>query len=167
MTLLIAYGNPGRGDDGLGIAFANWAAGEQFEGLEILAGFQLTVEHALAVSKADQVVFVDAAIDLEEGCRISALEPSSDYAVDSHNLHPATVLKLADLLFGTAPPSHLLMIGGTSFDVLHDSLSPHAERNLDLAKKRFSDWIVQDAARSGRITPSAMDLDVAVSGLPE
>ena len=64
-TLLIGYGNPGRGDDGLGPAFARRIAARQLPGITIDIDYQLTVDHALMISEAETVVFADAALDAE------------------------------------------------------------------------------------------------------
>ncbi|MDJ0822728.1 MAG: hydrogenase maturation protease [Paracoccaceae bacterium] len=140
MTLLIGYGNPGRGDDGLGPSFAAWAAEQDLAGLEVISDFQLKVEHAMTVADAARVIFVDSSVDGAVGCDLAPLEPSQDFAIDSHRLHPAALLSLAKLMFNATPPAYLLAIHGTDFDMLHDGLSPQAEDNFALAKDRFLGW---------------------------
>ncbi|EAV45491.1 Ni,Fe-hydrogenase maturation factor [Stappia aggregata IAM 12614] len=60
--LLIGYGNPGRGDDGLGPALSEAIAARSLPGLEVDTDYQLVAEHALAVSSHDVVIFADAEI---------------------------------------------------------------------------------------------------------
>ena len=62
---LIGYGNPGRGDDGLGPAFAAWAETQAFPGVAVKTDYQLTVDHALLIAEAKRVVFVDAMMNAE------------------------------------------------------------------------------------------------------
>ena len=148
MTLLLGYGNPGRGDDGLGPAFADWAAARSIAGLKVITCFQLTVEHAMAVSEANRVVFVDASIDCKGGHSLTRLGPARTGQIDSHRLNPAAVLRLAELMFGAVPPAWMLAIGGTSFDALSDKFSEQAERNRAGAKLGFLDWYGQQAAQA-------------------
>ncbi len=145
MTLLIGYGNPGRGDDGLGPAFATWAAEQALPGLTVITDFQLKVEHAMAVAKARRVLFVDSSVDCPEGSTLAPLAPSQAFKIDSHRLHPAAVLSLANLMFDATPPAFLLAIGGTSFDILRDGLSAEAESNLARAKDLFQSWFEGEA----------------------
>ena len=49
-TLLIGYGNPGRGDDGLGPAFARRIAARGLPGVTVEIDYQLTVDHALMIA---------------------------------------------------------------------------------------------------------------------
>ena len=72
-NLLIGYGNPGRGDDGLGPAFARRMAARELPALRVEIDYQLTVEHALMISAARTVVFVDAALDAAP--RLPAVPP--------------------------------------------------------------------------------------------
>ncbi len=140
MSLLIGYGNPGRGDDGLGPEFAKWASAQALPGLDVIVDFQLKVEHAISVASASRVLFVDACTDSEEAFSLSQLTPSEAIHIDSHSLHPTAVLSLARLLFDATPPAHVLAITGTRFEMLHDELSMVAHRNLAEAKKGFLNW---------------------------
>ena len=54
--LLIGYGNPGRGDDGLGPELARRVAQRRLPGLTVEIDYQLTVDHALQVAGVDAVV---------------------------------------------------------------------------------------------------------------
>ena len=52
-ALLIGYGNPGRGDDGLGPAFAQRIADKKLPGLSVEIDFQLMADHSLTISQHD------------------------------------------------------------------------------------------------------------------
>ncbi len=58
MIRLIGYGNPGRGDDGLGPALAAHLMEEP--DIVVTSDYQLTVDHALLLADAQIVVFADA-----------------------------------------------------------------------------------------------------------
>ena len=51
--LLIGYGNPGRGDDGLGPALAEAIEQKQYADVEVDIDFQLNVEDAYALEGRD------------------------------------------------------------------------------------------------------------------
>lgn len=148
--LLIGYGNPGRGDDGLGPAFAERIALARLPGVEVSVDYQLTVDHVLPVSTAERVVIVDAEIGLDAPYRLGPLAPAASGDLTSHSLSPGEVLALARLLYGHAPDSHLLGIAGVEFGEIREGLSARAAANLDLAESFFLDWLVvlrPDAAR--------------------
>jgi hydrogenase maturation protease len=152
--LVIGYGNAGRGDDGLGPAFAERIAALRPVGCRIDIDYQLTVEHALQVAEAEIVVFVDAMIDGDAPYRFSRVSADSAADLTSHSLQPEAVLTLADLLYDTAPEAFVLGIRGESFGAVAEGLSAAASANLDLAEAFFLDWLA--ARRSvGAATPRA------------
>ena len=55
--LLIGYGNPGRGDDGLGPALSEAVAARSLPGLEVDTDYQLVAEHALVTDAESEQVF--------------------------------------------------------------------------------------------------------------
>jgi hydrogenase maturation protease len=143
---LIAYGNPARGDDGLGPAFAKWAAGAGFAGLSVRERFQLSVDDALWISDAARVVFVDAAIDGAAPFRFRRAHPDARHPLSTHAASPETVLALAETLYGAAPEAHVLEIAGHAFGDIREGLSPEAKANLDAAKAFFKGWMAETAA---------------------
>lgn len=146
MTLLIGYGNPGRGDDGLGPAFAGRIADLAVAGVEVLIDYQLKVEHALLVARAPQVVFVDAQMGGAAPFSFAPLSPAQNGDVTSHSLPPAAVLTLAQTLYGAAPAAFILGIAGAEFGRVHEGLSAVATHNLDLAEAFFLDWLAASPA---------------------
>ena len=67
MMLIIGYGNPLRGDDGVGWRVAEAAGTALPEGAAtVLAVHQLTPELSAPISRAGRVVFVDAAAEGED-----------------------------------------------------------------------------------------------------
>lgn len=141
MTLLIAYGNPGRGDDGLGPALAERLEARAPSGLRIVIDYQLTVEHALLLTDATRVVFADAEINSTMPYSFTGVSPASAGDVTSHSLSPKTVLTLAEVLYSAIPPAYILGIGGSEFGEVQEGLSPGALHNLDLAEEFLMDWL--------------------------
>ena len=150
MTLVIGYGNPGRGDDGLGPAFAQRVADWHLSSVDVLIDYQLKVEHALLVANARRVVFADAQIKGATPFDFAPLVPSETGDVTSHSLHPDTLLALTNTLYGAAPVAFVLGITGAEFGRVHEGLSATAERNLARAETFFLDWLETTSA-----TPNA------------
>lgn len=138
--LLIGYGNPGRGDDGLGPAFSEALSARGLAGLDVDTDYQLVAEHALAVADRDLVVFVDALMGADEPFRFDRVASGRPEALGSHSLRPETVLALADTLYGGAPEAYVLGISGYEFGEVHEGLSDRAEANLEQAKAFFLSW---------------------------
>ena len=139
-TLLIGYGNPGRGDDGLGPAFAQMMADAGLPLLSVEIDYQLTVDHAQLVAQQDLVVFVDAAMGLGKPFRFEVLDAGAPATLGSHSVTPAAVLTLARDLFGHAPAAFLLGIAGSEFSEVKEGLSETARANLRLAADFFTGW---------------------------
>lgn len=138
--LLIGYGNPGRGDDGLGPAFAERIEQAGLSGVTVMVDYQLTVEHAFDVAEAGQVVFADALIGGDGPFRFAPAHPVIDADITSHNLSPEAVLTLARTLYDATPEAHVMGIAGQAFGEVREGLSGPALGNLDRAVAFFLDW---------------------------
>lgn len=141
--LLIGYGNPGRGDDGLGPALAEALEAEALAGLDVKVEFQLNVENAFDLQGYDAVYFVDAAVQGAEPYDFHAIRPQDPALFSSHAVSPEGVLALADKLFGLKVPGYILAIKGYSFDDFGAPISPQAQRNLDAATAFLSAHLSQ------------------------
>lgn len=136
-TILLAIGNNGRQDDGLG-----WAFGEALEWRRIFEGevhyrYQLQVEDAELISGAEQVIFVDAFKgNLPDGFQWEKVEPSANFEFTTHALSPGAVLFLCEKLFGKTPDAHCLLIGGERWE-LELGLTAAAADNLAKALDFF------------------------------
>ncbi len=133
--LVLAWGNPSRGDDALGPLLAerlqdhaetaSWA-----DRVEVLTDFQLQVEHALDLVGREQVLFVDAALGLAEPFIVRPLQPARGGGIGSHALAPEAVLQVYQDLHGCAPPpSTLLAIRASAFEL---GMAPGADALTDL-----------------------------------
>lgn len=142
--LILAYGNPLRGDDGVA-----WRAAEELSvkftapELEIVCVHQLTPEMAEKVSWADAVIFLDASEDGEPGevrCK-PLLEPFGDVRF-SHQLSPVAILALSKQLYGASPLAYSVTLTGQCFD--HgDTLSSAAAAALPLLIGRIQALVHQ------------------------
>ena len=128
--LVIALGNPLRGDDGAG-----WALGEELarRGLPVLAVHQLGPELADDVARSAAVAFVDAAAEGDPGeVRVRRLSPAARSLATTHALAPEAVLALAERLYGATPPAVLVTVAGGRFG-LGEGLSAEVTAALPAA----------------------------------
>lgn len=139
--LVIAIGNPSRGDDALGPLFLEAIAqpirSEVDAGaIELLTDFQLQIEHALDVEGRARVCFVDAAMGLDAPFELRRVFPANDGTYTSHAMSPGAVLETCRRIHGRAPEAWVLAIGGEAFE-LGEGLSARARRNLAEAVEAF------------------------------
>jgi hydrogenase maturation protease len=133
--LVLAWGNPSRGDDALGPLLAERLLDHaQTAGLanrvEVLTDFQLQVEHALDLVGRERILFVDAALDLAEPFTVQAVQPARGGGIGSHALAPEAVLQVYRDLYGhPPPPATLLAIRASAFEL---GSAPGAEALADL-----------------------------------
>jgi hydrogenase maturation protease len=145
--LVIGYGNPGRGDDGLGPALAAAIADLELTGVTVEIDYQLTVDHAALIAEHDLVVFADAMAGLPVPWRLDRIGAAPATALGSHQVSPEAALALAGLLFGRSPPAWVLAISGTDFDEIREGLSPAASASLAMATAGLRDWIAASRAQ--------------------
>jgi hydrogenase maturation protease len=135
--LVIAIGNPSRGDDALGPLLAERLEALDLPGVEVLTDFQLQVEHALDLLGRSEVVFVDAAAGGEGLFSFLPAETTACTSVTTHALSPAGVLDCCRRLTGDpVPRAMVLAIHGYRFE-LGEPLTRQARRNLDAAFDRL------------------------------
>jgi hydrogenase maturation protease len=129
-VLIIGFGNPLRSDDGVG-----WRVAEELKhklsgrGVEVITRHQLTPELADAVSRSAVVFFVDAQYGVPGTVTCSRVRPQAPTDAFSHQLSPASVLGLAQELYGQAPHAFTFSICGECFDV-GEALSPQVTENI-------------------------------------
>ncbi len=133
-TLLLAWGNDGRGDDGLGPALAGILAERQVPGLTVSSDYQLQVEDAFEAPRYPRVILADADRSGPEPFSFRRLVPAaSSLSFSSHSVTPGGLLALTAELYGREPEAWLLGVRGYDFDRFEESLSPAARENLDAA----------------------------------
>ncbi|MEO0703455.1 MAG: hydrogenase maturation protease [Pseudomonadota bacterium] len=145
MTLIIGYGNPGRGDDGLGPELARRLQAQALPGVTVISDFQLKVEHSVDVAGADRTVFLDAAIDTPAPFEFHEIAAAAHIDISSHRVRPETVVALAKQHFGTVGPVYVMAIRGVAFEVFSEDLSAEAAENLSAAEPFLVDWLGRTA----------------------
>jgi len=133
-VLVFAWGNPSRGDDGLGPALFELLEAERVQGrlpgVDLLTDYQLQVEHALDLQGRERVLFVDASMTAQPPCEIAALRPERDASYTTHAMTPGAVLAVYEQINAQPPPpAFLLSIRGYAFG-LGTPISPQACANL-------------------------------------
>jgi hydrogenase maturation protease len=131
-TLVIGYGNPGRGDDGLGPALIDRLDREAIAGVRTISAFQLQVEHAAELATAARAVFVDASLD-GPPCELRGVEPERTTSFSTHSVSPGQVLALARDVFGWTGEAFVLAVRGEAFDQFREQLSPAGEAAMEAA----------------------------------
>jgi hydrogenase maturation protease len=150
--LLYGFGNPGRGDDGLGPALAAAIEKLDIPGITVDANYQLTVEDAAEIGGYTAVVFADAATQGPSPFWFSRIDATSIKSVGwtSHSVSPAQVVALARDLFASKVTAYVLGIRGFDFGELDESLSSRARDNLAeavefarkaLVERRFEQYV--------------------------
>jgi hydrogenase maturation protease len=138
-VLIIGYGNPLRGDDGLGPAIAR-AAAQMLDGrpdARIVECHQLTPELAEDLAGVARAIFADASADAAPG-EVVAVPVSPDAGSPgsfSHHMTPATLLSCARVLYGRAPEAWLVSAGVASCES-GETLTPVAAAAVPVAARR-------------------------------
>ncbi len=105
---IIAWGNDGRGDDGVALKLLDrleridWKLPDQ---LHFEAHHQLGPEVAVNISASRLVIFIDAHVDEDRpDLTWERVLPLRDGALDSHHCTPSVLLGLCDALNWPTPP---------------------------------------------------------------
>jgi hydrogenase maturation protease len=136
-VLVIGYGNPLRGDDGVGCVIAEELAKrlrEPDSNVQVVACHQLSPELAEPVAETRAVIFIDASVELKPGeVRVSAVTADRfSPGAFAHSMKPSALLATASELFGQAPPAKSVGIGAFSFETgMH--LTPQVQAAVSMA----------------------------------
>lgn len=135
-TLIYAYGNPGRMDDGLGCAFVEnikkWVAEQSFEGFYFDCNYQLNIEDAHNIADKDLVIFVDASKEDIDDYVLTKVDKSAKISFTSHEASPGYIYYLCNEIFNKNPATYLLHIKGYDW-LFQEGLSQKAKNNLENA----------------------------------
>lgn len=151
--LIIGYGNPGRGDDGLGPALAARIEEQAWPGVTVEADYQLTVEDAAAVARHRVVIFADATVS-GPAFAFRRVDGQPEVGFSTHSVSPAAVVALARELFGAQPEAYVLAIRGYEFGSFDEHLSAAAQANLAAAAA-----FVSEVVRKGTFAAMATAAD--------
>lgn len=139
-ALVLACGNSQRGDDGVALQVVNRLQKDLCDPTtEFHCQQQWTPELAEPISKAEVVVFVDAALDKPPGsihCR--KLQTSRSTSLGStHHTSPESLLLLAEELYDKQPVrAYLVTVAGTAFE-LEENLSDPVRTAIPDAVERI------------------------------
>lgn len=154
-TLVIAVGNPSRGDDAAGPLLAerlsSWLSdqapslqGTDPHHLTVLCDQQLMVEHAYDLRGRDRVLFIDAAARQGEPVQWQRVEASAGGpAISSHQCTPAQLLHLCAHTLQIPPPdAWLLSLRGEGFE-LGSPVSAAMQAAMDQAWDEILAWVTK------------------------
>lgn len=134
-TLVIGYGNELRSDDGAGVRTAKRFAAQSPHSNVVIAR-QLTPELADDIARATQVIFVDAYAAHESGAKLRIERVAEAHAGNNsalgHHGDPATLVCLANQLFGHRPEAWVVGIPAFSFEA-GETISPETLHRIDEA----------------------------------
>lgn len=153
--LVLAIGNPSRGDDALGPMFLERLAElkeqrDDWRNIELLTDFQLQIEHAADLENRALALFVDASVSGPAPYQFTHLQPIRDASYTSHALSPAAVLYVYQQInHAPSPPAFQLAIRGESFE-LGEPLSMAAETHLAAALEFTSQLLATPEAQAWR-----------------
>lgn len=137
-TLVIGYGNPLRGDDGVGWAVAD--ALQDRTGVTAVSTHQLLPELADQIANAEKVVFVDATVEGEPGdIRVTAVSPQTIGTASTHQMSPGVLLSYVAELYCRCPPAYLITITGQDFGYT-ETLSPLVTSKLPALQKAVCEF---------------------------
>jgi hydrogenase maturation protease len=118
-ALIIGYGNPLRGDDGIGQVVAQHLTKPAIDDAEVVVCHQLTPELAGRLATVDMVVFIDAEAGATPPGSVTVSEvPHGGSALPSalaHRVDPAALLFMSQKLYGRSPQAFLVSVAARSF----------------------------------------------------
>ena len=142
--LVVAVGNPSRGDDAIGPAVLERLevalAPEIARGdVELPGDFQLQIEHALDLEGRARVWIVDASVDAPAPFAVTRVAPERDRSFSSHALSPSALLDVAARTVESLPETWCVAIPGARFE-LGEPLTDGARAGVDAAVE----WLMAD-----------------------
>jgi hydrogenase maturation protease len=149
-TLVIGYGNVGRGDDRAGVLAARRIESLRLPNVEVHTGHQLLPEWAEACAGFDRLVFLDATA-AAGAVQLTPIQPcgaATPVRGPGHQLSPETLLGLVQRLFGVTPEAYLCTIPGQEFGYA-ECLSPQSQSGVDEAAERVTCLIRDGWAEGG------------------
>ena len=155
-TILLGYGNPDRGDDGVGWHFLQQLIAKYkiedvdlftsdvipiSDSIDIWFNLQLLPEISETIAKYEQVIFIDAHTGgIEKEINLQSVKPKYLNSPFTHHITPSMVLYLTKSISGTYPESWLLSIRGFDFQFkrsLTEGTEKLITKALKLCEERF------------------------------
>ena len=128
-VVIFGYGNPLRGDDGVGWRVAEAVSDCWADRVLVRTAQQPLPEWAADLNDADIACFVDAS-DIVSAPQLQPVSTGVDIAsTDSHNLNPEQLLRLTQTAYGRTPQVFTLHVPAFTYD-FGDALSPVARAGV-------------------------------------
>jgi len=133
--LSFTYGNPARGDDGLGptmfeLLEKNKHECDELDNVDLLTDFQLQIEHAVDLDQRECALFIDASVSAAAPYEFNQIQAQRDNSYTTHAMSPVAVLDVYQQINQCEPPpSYMLTIRGYEFG-LGQPLTEQAKHNL-------------------------------------
>ena len=143
--VVLACGNPSRGDDALGPLLLGrldtWLTEEGLAGqFELIEDFQFQIEHALDLEGRSAALFIDAGQDTPGPYALQAVAADDTPGHSTHAISPGAVLAVyRRIVGGEPPPASVLCVRGESYE-LGEGLSASALENLEVAWPALQQW---------------------------
>jgi hydrogenase maturation protease len=131
-TLVIAYGNTLRSDDGVARKVAEELEELALPQMQVISCDLLLPELAEPVARAEQVIFVDAEVNSKEPVRAHKIVAAESSQLMAHHASATIILALARDVFGRVPEAWLVTIPGREFGI-GEALSEIATRGKERA----------------------------------
>lgn len=136
--VVLACGNPSRGDDALGPLLLDRLQGWLIEeglaaGFELIGDFQLQVEHALDLDGRRLALFIDAGQGTPAPYEFRPVAASETRSHTTHALSPEAVLAVLPRVSAAPPPAAFaLAVRGERFE-LGEAPGPAAQAHAEAA----------------------------------
>jgi hydrogenase maturation protease len=138
--LVIGYGNPIRGDDGIGLYIAGKFLDREEEGIHVWLLHQLHLEGIEEMLEYDLVMLADCRME-EPGMVLARLaDEENDARASSHHLTPQAMLKLGRSLYNRNTELYICSVKGEAFDFC-ENLTDTARRRADEAVAKIDERI--------------------------
>lgn len=116
--LVYGYGNPSRGDDGLGIFFAEEIEKKQLPRITVETNYQLNAEDALLISEKDIVIFADATQkSIDDDYLFHVVKPAPKVSFTTHAMAPQSVVALCHELYTKQPDTYIMVLQGYAWEL--------------------------------------------------
>jgi hydrogenase maturation protease len=140
--LILACGNPLRGDDGAAWRLAELAQPQLPSSVRVILQQQWTPELAEDIARADAALFVDCSLAAQPGSvTLESVTAATAFpSFLSHHVDAASLLRLSESLYGLVPATaNLLLIGAFSLEHTEE-LSPAVKAAMPQALELLLGW---------------------------
>ncbi len=147
--LILACGNPLRGDDGVGPWLAAWAA-ERYRAepdVYVIARQQWGPELAEEIAHSKCVLFLDSSLQARPGAvETMEIEPAEGVVNWTHHLGAAELLALSRGLYGSLPRRAVLLTVGMSSMAMGEELSETVRAAIPEARAQIERFVLSQRA---------------------